>query len=342
MELGVSVIICCYNSAKRLPQTLKHLAAQQVPANIPWEVIVIDNASTDDTYALASQLWEAENTTAAGFKLLRQPIPGKNHAFNMGVEQAKFEFILTCDDDNWLNPNYIHLAYDIMLADSKIGALGGFGIIEPEQPALLPQAELEKITVHSSQTWATEQHWVYGAGSVYRKSILTNLAANNWQQVTKGRTGTSLICGEDVEFCFIFYLSGYKIIADDRLTFKHFIPHGRQNAAYIAKLSYWMAYTNVLLYSYFAILNQEKKPIERVLKNWLFSTAKAIIKQNILLVLKPFKSASAATHAPLQLKGLGGTFNALRQNSKRIVKHHYHIKNLLTKINSPQQTPTPA
>ena len=50
---GVSVIVCCYNSAQRLQETIKHLAQQQVPALINWEVIIVNNASTDATYEIA-------------------------------------------------------------------------------------------------------------------------------------------------------------------------------------------------------------------------------------------------------------------------------------------------
>ena len=46
---GISVIVCCYNSAERLTETIKHLAGQNVPHYIPWELIVVDNASTDNT-----------------------------------------------------------------------------------------------------------------------------------------------------------------------------------------------------------------------------------------------------------------------------------------------------
>ena len=48
---AISVVICCHNSAAVLPPTLMHLAAQIVDPSVQWEVVVIDNASTDDTVA---------------------------------------------------------------------------------------------------------------------------------------------------------------------------------------------------------------------------------------------------------------------------------------------------
>ncbi|TFF40875.1 glycosyltransferase [Mucilaginibacter psychrotolerans] len=334
MEIGVTVIICCYNSAERLPETLKHLAVQQVSEHIAWEIIVIDNASTDETSNVARELWKVQGCKGVGFEVLHQPKPGKNYAFEMGVTHSKFEYLITCDDDNWLNSNYIQTAFDLMHADSNIGALGGLGIIEPQQPVLLPEAYIHSVTVNESQKWVDTEHWVYGAGSVYRKSILTNLLDNHWRQITTGRTGSSLICGEDVEICFIFYLLGYKITANDQLVFKHFIPHKRQNIEYIARLKYWMAYTNVLLYTYHAIIHKEKRPIEQVLSGWLFTSLKAIIRQKISLVYKTLKKReSTSIESKLQLMGLWGTFHALLYNRKKIKKHHYHTKAVLSKIN---------
>ena len=53
---GVSVVICCHNSGKRLPETLRHLAAQVVEEGIPWEVVIVDNASTDGSSSEISRL----------------------------------------------------------------------------------------------------------------------------------------------------------------------------------------------------------------------------------------------------------------------------------------------
>jgi cellulose synthase/poly-beta-1,6-N-acetylglucosamine synthase-like glycosyltransferase len=62
---GVSVVICCYNSSQRLPQTLGHLLAQECEVDLPWEVIVVDNASTDGTAEVARSVWSCDATTPA-------------------------------------------------------------------------------------------------------------------------------------------------------------------------------------------------------------------------------------------------------------------------------------
>ncbi|PYU17577.1 MAG: hypothetical protein DMG32_27740 [Acidobacteria bacterium] len=54
---GLSVILCCHNSASRLPATLGHLTGQRSGGRFPWEVILVDNASSDATGRLAQELW---------------------------------------------------------------------------------------------------------------------------------------------------------------------------------------------------------------------------------------------------------------------------------------------
>jgi len=330
MDLGISVLICCYNGSQNLPETLKHLALQQVPLDIPWEIIVIDNASTDSTAITAQQEWEKYAVKTAGFKILSQPVPGKNQAFDMGLKAAKYEFILTCDDDNRLFPDYIARAFQIMSSDEKVGALGGFGIYEPEQPV---NPEIERFSyyfVNGPQTWVDTDHWVYGAGSIYRKSVIMDLINIGWQQITTGRKGKSLICGEDVEFCFMIYLSGYKIIADDHLKFKHFVPLKRQKLAYILDLSFWLSYTHVLMNSYYPILNHDQRPIKRIINHWLYGATKTYLKNVVLLTYKKIKMRKEQTVEEMILfNGIHGTWYALLKNRKKIIDHHEHTKALL-------------
>ena len=60
MKAGVSVVICCYNSEARIIPTLQHLAKQECPTDLAWEVILVNNNSSDDTVAVAKKYWEAD------------------------------------------------------------------------------------------------------------------------------------------------------------------------------------------------------------------------------------------------------------------------------------------
>lgn len=330
MSTGISVIVCCYNSSARLPQTIKHLALQKVPGSIKWEVIIVDNASTDGTAAIASAEWRKYNLTDVPFSVVSQPIAGLSHARDMGLNQARYECLLFCDDDNWLFNDYIERAFKTMNSDSQIGVLGGCGLIEAEQPALLSESLLKFTTVWGPQTWAADSHWVYGAGSVYRKSILLELKNANWRQVTTGRIGKKLLSGEDVEICLMSHLMGYKIIADDNLKFKHFVPLKRQNITYILKAAFWLNYSSALLNGYFALLNDNKRPIEQTINHDLFSAAKSLTKLTVNLVYqKAIKFRPVSIEQKILYYQKSGQLKSLLTNRQLIKDQYQHIKQLL-------------
>ena len=333
MKLGISVIICCYNSIKRLPETLRHLALQEVSSDLPWEIVVIDNASTDNTAQLAQEEWNKYDSYHVGFQVTKQPLQGLVFAKEMGVNAANYEYLVFCDDDNWLSSNYISNAFKIMQSNGQIGVLGGHGVFEPEQPFWSEIEQYKTLYATGSQRWAVTEHWVYGAGSVYRKSLLLSLKSNGWQHITSGRVGNKLISGEDVELCFMCFLTGYQIVYDDRLLFKHFVPLKRQNINYILNLHFGLSYTNVLLNSYFAILNKEKNSIEKITGGWLRAITKTIIKQYISFLYKIIKTGtSVSIEEKIQLKSNLGTFSSLFKNRKKIIAHHLLIKKILLKV----------
>ena len=100
--MKLSVIIPCFNSAKFLGQQLKALAQQEWSE--PWEVILADNGSTDDSIAIARQYQHK-------FSHLRivdaSAIPGAAYARNVGAKVAKGELLAFCDADDEVAPGWV-------------------------------------------------------------------------------------------------------------------------------------------------------------------------------------------------------------------------------------------
>jgi len=92
----ISVTICTYNRASRLKEALKSLAAMSVPADLRWELIVIDNNSKDDTRAVVEDL---AKTSGLPVKYIFEANQGLCHARNAGIKAARGEIIAFTDDD---------------------------------------------------------------------------------------------------------------------------------------------------------------------------------------------------------------------------------------------------
>lgn len=179
LKAGVSIVICCYNSAGILPLTLKYIFRQVVPQNIPWEIIIVDNASTDNTSEIAKSSYESSNCLAT-FKIVKEPKPGLSEARQTGFDTAKFEYVVFCDDDNLLNKDFVKLVFEIIQKNAEIGVLGGQSIADFDLPpafwfndwknsfAIGKQSETE-----GDITWT--RGYVWGASMVVRKEAWKKL-----------------------------------------------------------------------------------------------------------------------------------------------------------------------
>jgi glycosyltransferase involved in cell wall biosynthesis len=123
----VTVIIPTYNGAHRMPAVLRKLTAQDT-AGGAFEVIVIDNNSSDDTAAVASNDASVAILRARGTecRLIRELRQGATFARIAGVLAARAPLVCFLDDDNLPAPDYI-LAGLSALHDPGIGLLHRLG-----------------------------------------------------------------------------------------------------------------------------------------------------------------------------------------------------------------------
>jgi glycosyltransferase involved in cell wall biosynthesis len=288
---GISVIICCYNSSQRLPQTLQYLAAQKFSKhpNLAWEVIVVDNASTDDTSRIAAIEWARYNSPAP-LHILQQPLPGNGHAREMGMAHVKYALLLFCDDDNWLVPNYVDLAYDIMIHNKDIVGLGGCGIAvcEVEPPSWFESLKAAYAVGGQGPSpygpIALERGFIYTAGGIFRKSAIDEMVHKGFRKVLGGRTGSSLVGGEDVELCHAIILSGGKIHYDERLQFQHLMPASRINWNYFKRLNHSFGASFPFLMPYKLLIMKQTHRFNQGIY-WLYLSAFYLLAKDLLLQL---------------------------------------------------------
>jgi glycosyltransferase involved in cell wall biosynthesis len=138
----VSVIIPVRNGAATITQQLAALGAQRL--SVPWEVLVIDNGSTDATVDLvrrhAPQVAELRVIDASDR-------PGSSFARNQGAQAARGDLLLFCDADDVVAPGWIDamaeaaLSYDIVTGPQDARTLNAPDVQQwrPPRPRALPQ-----------------------------------------------------------------------------------------------------------------------------------------------------------------------------------------------------------
>lgn len=246
--IDISIIVCCYNSADRLPNTLRHLADQEFTEDRSCEVVLVDNASTDRTATVAQALWDSYGS-AVPLRVVVQPKPGLSHAREAGLAAAAGRVISFVDDDNWVCPAWNRLIVEAFGQDPGLGALGGRGIaafeddLEPSwfehyqsRYAVGPQP----LPPPGSRALPK----LYGAGLAVRRSALDGLKDTSFAPRMVGRSGKALTSGDDSELCYALALSGWRFAYEPALSFQHFMPQKRLSPAYLCQMLYGHGYAS--------------------------------------------------------------------------------------------------
>ncbi len=121
--IGISVVIPAYIEEKYLPETIKHIQLAQAhfiqnihPAP-PTEILVVNNASTDQTAKIAREL---------GARVIDHEVRNISGVRNAGIKAAKYSVVVMIDADSHLQSNALTEVYLLMQKGKTIG--GGFNV----------------------------------------------------------------------------------------------------------------------------------------------------------------------------------------------------------------------
>ena len=282
-KVGVSVVIVTYNGKDKLKPTLEHLANQQA-IDFDWEILVIDNNSNDGTSEYVSNFWNNLGCSTP-LRIIQEPIPGTMYARYNGILNANLRYILYCDDDNWLHPTYIKIAFNTICENNKIAVVGGIGVPFFEEPNLVPGWLNNHIKLlgcgpqgKSDGDTTFDKGCLYTAGAILDRVWLNKLYKSDFKSILKGRDSKSVVAGEDTELTYALRLIGGKLYYNSKMKFNHFMPINRTTYNYLKKLNRGIGYSNNILKSY--IDNSKKSFITD-----LFFTSLLLLKYSCLKFL---------------------------------------------------------
>ncbi len=242
MKDGITLLICTYNGKNRLYQTLKALAHQNV-SSIPFlTLMLVDNASTDNTENFALQNWK-ELESPYPLKVLTEKTPGKINAQNKGLEMVETSYVLICDDDNELQQDYILRGYELLKSNAKIGALGGQGIVKSTVSIPSWFKDVAYMYACAPQGNGTgevqpQRNVIYGAGMFLNMKAYKEAKEVGFKNLLQSRIGKSVVTGaEDGEICWWLRFCGYEIWYDENLKFFHHILPERLTDSYKERLT---------------------------------------------------------------------------------------------------------
>jgi len=241
-----SVVIATYNRAADLRDTLASLAGLRPDDS--WEVIVVDNNSTDDTRSVVDQ---AAATFPAPLHYVFECVQGRSPALNSGIRRALGQIVVTTDDDVRVEPDWLDRAAEA-LAALQCDYVGGrvLPIWGGPRPPWLPD--------HGGKHWAVIALLDYGAEPIEfgtRVPLGVNMAFRRDAferaglfDVRTGRKAGTLLGQEVREWCIRGRGAGFRGFYAPAMMVRHIIPASRLNKRYFRRWFYWRGISRAMLY----------------------------------------------------------------------------------------------
>jgi glycosyltransferase involved in cell wall biosynthesis len=234
--MDIAFVIPTYNRADDLRQLLVTMAGLDVPACVSWEVVLVDNNSSDETYKVA-----AEFAGTLPLRYLFERRQGASHARRLGVLETSSEFIAFVDDDNLLSPSWLVEALDFLRAHPRAGAVGArvhlLWEIPPDDLLFEYRRCLAEQDLGDEACQMPASGFTYLAGEalIVRRGALER---SGWIErgILDCRRGGDLTSGGDSEMVLRIRNAGYELWYTPAMRQHHRIPRERMTLDHLCGL----------------------------------------------------------------------------------------------------------
>jgi glycosyltransferase involved in cell wall biosynthesis len=237
MSIRISAVICTYNRAAYLRKALRSLIEQTLDPS-QYEILVIDNASTDDTRSVV----ESERSARPELRYVHEPTVGVSRARNAGWRNARAEYVAYLDDDAIADPPWLERMLGFLEStEPRPGAVGGRiePIWERPRPAWLSDDMARALTVvdWSDRPIALEPHqWIVAANIGFPRRILEEIGGF---KVDLGRQGSRLLSNEENYMRIQIEELGHICYYHPEIVVKHHMHASRITQSWLKRRMYW-------------------------------------------------------------------------------------------------------
>lgn len=244
-HISASVIVCTYNRHKSLQHTLNCLAGQNVSPKWTWEVVIVDNNSSDRTREVVQTYQKTQAIPCLRYEFEEKQ--GLSHARNRGIRSARGEVVLFTDDDVCPESDWVQR---VLEGINYYGCDAYGGYIAPVWEAPAPQWLTERfygflalrIDNDGPKFVTKENDMPYGANMGFRRSVFERIGVFD---SNLGRKGRLLASGEETDLFKRLVAGGGKIMYDPRARVHHHIEAFRTKKQYFRRWRFQTSYNEV-------------------------------------------------------------------------------------------------
>ena len=244
MSIDISVAICTYNRADMLTGALESLC-QQTLSSDRFEIIVVDNASTDNTSDVVCTF--QEKYSAHQIRKIYEVKQGLGFARNAALQVACGEYIAYLDDDARASLNWLATAMGHLGDTQHPQCLGGpiYPFYTTEKPAWFKEK-------YEARTWGDLQRYLEpgeslsGSNMIWNKETLKSIGGFGEMVGVKGKT---LSVGEETIAFKRFWQEEHTpvVIYDPDLVVTHWVPPLKMKISYFLKRAFVVGQAAVMI-----------------------------------------------------------------------------------------------
>lgn len=236
-----TIAIPTFNGGQRLSAVLDRLQRQVGTDRFEWEIVVVDNNSTDQTAQIVRQ-YQQWWTAAWPLRYCTESEQGAAFARQRAIDLARGEWIGFLDDDNWPAPNWVAMAYEFGRSHPEAGAFGGRVLPQFDSGVDIPKRFEQIAPYFAIVERGTEAHQYQfsmkmlppGAGLVVQRRAW--LEAVPRQLVLNHRGRDAFLASEDLEAVLHIQKAGWQVWYTPTLEIWHHIPVWRLEPNYLLSL----------------------------------------------------------------------------------------------------------
>lgn len=248
--MEITLIVCTYNRCDSLRPLLESVAQSVVPDNVEWEVLIVDNNSSDRTREIVE---EFSRSNSVQCRYCFEPQQGKSFALNSGIREARGDILVFTDDDVTVESNWLQNLTANLHGSESAGAAGR--VLRtwtcPRPPWLSLEPRYEKmawalVSFDLNREAGELPPWYppVGANMAFRKEMFSkhggfrvdlgprghDIGISPWQKALGG-------VYEDTEFGRRLLESGERLRYEPSAVVNHPVPERRLTKDYF--LSWW-------------------------------------------------------------------------------------------------------
>jgi glycosyltransferase involved in cell wall biosynthesis len=243
--MKITVIICTFNRCESLTKALNSVAASVLPEPVSWEVLVVDNNSSDQTPTVVREFC---NRHPERFRYLFEPQQGKSYALNAGIREARGDVLAFADDDAVVGPDWLWSLTSSLHSGEWAGAGGRIiPVWTKPRPSWLSTDDPHTMGPFVAFDQGTESGQLnrppYGANMAFRKEMFEKYGGFLTEL---GPRPGSEIKGEDIEFGKRLLSGGERLRYEPCAVVLHPVPECRMKRKYVLRWWFWYGRAEVL------------------------------------------------------------------------------------------------